>query len=268
MDSFKHQANVLQKRIDMYNFANVRRGRSKSEPPPYSKVASVSPFGAFRVRTSRSVSPNRRRHPEMELEPTAIRSPYECCGEMLNRWKGIKKPLATQKYMLCTKSNGTYSTFFTFEKSENSILMPTRPSTNGSCRFRRLFFENEINAFNVFEFTVIENEMFEYFAKLRFTNADNPCIELRPETKFGAVLPKRIIFSYLRICRKIPKPIQWQKPQKKQKTTMLGSEASSGYGSGTCSTRSSVVEGNAYIVISIVDVLKCKFSRNISTLFN
>lgn len=168
--------------------------------------------------------------------------------------------------MLCIQSNGSYGAFFYFEKTEQAILMPTRPSTNGTCRFRQLHFENEISHFNVFEFTVIETEMFEYLAKLRFMNADNRCIELRPETKFGAILPRRMIFNYLRLIRKEAKEITWQKKALKKSIAaaataamLCASTPSSGYGSATSSSRSSVVEtSKTSITITLVDILKCK----------
>uniref|UniRef100_A0A914R646 Uncharacterized protein n=1 Tax=Panagrolaimus davidi TaxID=227884 RepID=A0A914R646_9BILA len=257
-ESFKHQSTILQRRIENCegHFYKSRRKRSTSESPPYSKVGAVSPFGSFRIRSSRSLSPNRRRHPELE-EPVAVRSPYQCHGEAVNKEKGKKKPINTPpKFMLCIQSNGSYGAFFYFEKTEQALLMPTRPSSMNTCRFRKMNFENEINHFSVYEFTVIETEMFEYLAKLRFMNSDNRCIELRPETKFGAVLPRRIIFNYLRLIRKPPKPITWQKKSPKKGVAPCLSTTSSGYGSGTSSSRSSVVNANTSVPITLIDILK------------
>ena len=97
-------------------------------------------------------------------------------------------------------------------------------------------------------------------------------VELRPEAKFGAVLPRRMIYNFLRNSLKKPKPITWQKKPKKffMKSLPSGSSinplqiqsenADNNECSSTTNSLKSMNVGKAKI--TIVDIFKCKLYLN------
>ncbi|KAE9552172.1 hypothetical protein FO519_004619 [Halicephalobus sp. NKZ332] len=66
-----------------------------------------------------------------------------------------------------------------------------------------------------------------------YNTMDISMTELRPETKAGAVLPRRMIYNYLRYCMKKPKPITWQKKPKKSMMRLLQPESGNPQSNGS-----------------------------------
>uniref|UniRef100_A0A7E4ZQG7 SANT domain-containing protein n=1 Tax=Panagrellus redivivus TaxID=6233 RepID=A0A7E4ZQG7_PANRE len=246
-DNMIYQSMFLQQRIDQRKYRpwfttdRDRPYRRTSSVPPHADASHVStsrPMGAMRIRVSRSVSPLRKFHPgSSKAKACAIKCGYTFDGEVFTTAKGkvlglndgynderppphakqVDKEKNRRFFYAMPQQDAGFCAFFNFSGTEQAILMPARPAgyhaINGF-RFKRCdakFLGTQ--AIRVFEFTVIEDTVFEYLTRMRYGNLNHTFSELRPVSKFGAVMPIRSLYNYLRLQRKEPKPLVWRKVQ-------------------------------------------------------
>lgn len=188
--------------------------RSSSEPPSYSKVSTFSPYGVIKPRVSRSLSPVKKRRRKIRNN-----KPEEEIFEVPHDGELLESPLykhENHNEIFCTMLNGKYVTAFYSVGAETGVLMVKKSDgCLSKIRFRRFNIECNGLVFPCFTFTMVEQTPLEYLIHLRYSNFQ-PINLMMPSTKIGALMPRRQIFDYLRIVRRIPKPITWVKKSNKR----------------------------------------------------
>uniref|UniRef100_A0A7E4UZW8 Myb-like domain-containing protein n=1 Tax=Panagrellus redivivus TaxID=6233 RepID=A0A7E4UZW8_PANRE len=226
-NGWQKQSELLKERIDSHQNRFLRsydqkpRRRTSSVPRNAEATRYSTNRSKLRVRVSRSLSPVRRCHPaSSNSKPIAIKWAYGAGGETFSLENGIAEvddaDVAEKIFLSMPMEHAGQTAFFSFASAEKGIIMPSRPAgINAQQGFH--FKKCSVRAIgpswmNIFEFTVIEDQVFEYLFRMRVGNNSGADFrELRPVDDCGSIMPIRIVYDYLRLTRKTPRPATWVK---------------------------------------------------------